>query len=168
MNEIEVKLGQDYKNWLTALKLRIRTVQLKAAVAVNTELLTFYWELGQDIVNKQKTSAWGDGFLKQLSVDLTSEFPEMKGFSISNIKYIKQWHLFYSKPDEKSQQPVGQITQIPWGHNIAIISKCKNISEALYYAQQTTENSWSRSVLIHQIESGLYQREGKSINNFSA
>ncbi|HPG36717.1 MAG TPA: DUF1016 N-terminal domain-containing protein, partial [bacterium] len=63
MNEIEVKLGQDYKNWLTALKLRIRTVQLKAAVAVNTELLTFYWELGQDIVTKQKTSAWGDGFL---------------------------------------------------------------------------------------------------------
>ncbi len=175
MNEIEVKLGQDYKNWLTALKLRIRTVQLKAAVAVNTELLTFYWELGQDIVNKQKTSAWGDGFLKQLSVDLTSEFPEMKGFSISNIKYIKQWHLFYSKPDEKSQQPVGQITEnifsqitrIPWGHNIAIVSKCKTITEALYYVQQTIENSWSRSVLVHQIESGLFSRDGKAITNFA-
>jgi predicted nuclease of restriction endonuclease-like (RecB) superfamily len=96
--------------------------------------LQFYWELGQDIVDKQKDTKWGDGFLEQLSIDLSSEFPDMRGFSLSNLKYIKQWYLFYSQELEKSQQAVGQksiaqLIQIPWGHNIAIISKCKNQDE---------------------------------------
>lgn len=101
-----------------------------------------------------------------------AEFPEMKGFSLSNIKYVKQWYLFYSQPDTISQQPVGQtvqqlVAQLPWGHNIAIISKCKDIKEAVYYTQQTIQNNWSRSVLVHQIESGLYNREGKATSNFA-
>jgi predicted nuclease of restriction endonuclease-like (RecB) superfamily len=109
-----------------------------------------------------------------------SEFPDMKGFSKRNLELIRQWFLFYSKHeliakqpvsqldnDTISQQPVGQIAMIPWGHNIAIISKCKNIKEALYYVQNTVQYNWSRSVLVHQIESGLYQREGKAITNFS-
>lgn len=201
---MEVKKLQtdiQYKNWLADLKTKVRSIQIKAALAVNKELLTFYWELGSDIVQKQSATNWGDGFLSQLSCDLTTEFPDMKGFSVRNLKYVRQWYLFYS-PDlqteslaigqqavaqlenEFSQQAVGQIgkqpaaqfvkqavsqiTQIPWGHNIAIISKCKNLEEALYYVRNTIAHNWSRSVLVHHIESGLYRREGKSISNFTA
>ena len=148
----------------------------------------------------------GEGFLLQLSKDLTAEFPDMKGFSERNLKYIRAWYLFYSQEDtigqqavaqladsnqadskdqqlvgqiqeaEKSQQiadlitkrTVSQITQIPWGHNIVIITKCKNLPEASYYIQNTITHNWSRSVLVHQIESGLYKREGKAVNNFAA
>lgn len=176
-------LNKEYKTWLAELKLKVRNAQLKAAVKVNTDLLLFYWDLGTDIVAK-----WGEGFLVQLSKDLISEFPDMKGFSLSNLKYIKQWYLFYSGGKVISQQPVGQITkhpvsqsqdnaigqqpvaqitQIPWGHNIVIISKCKNIKESLFYVHNTLAHNWSRDVLVHQIESGLYKREGKSITNFS-
>lgn len=86
----------EYKNWLATLKSKIRQVQLKAIVAVNRELLLFYWELGADIVEKQKSSSWGDSFLKTLSKDLMSEFPEIKGFSQTNLKLIRQWYQFYS------------------------------------------------------------------------
>jgi predicted nuclease of restriction endonuclease-like (RecB) superfamily len=163
----DLTINKEYKNWLTEIKLKIRNVQIKAAVKVNIELLHFYWELGADIVVKQATAKWGDGFLPQLSRDLMAEFPEMKGFSLSNLKYIKQWYLFYRQNNAISQQAVGQVTGIPWGHNIAIVTKCKDINEALYYVQNTMVHNWSRSVLMHQIESGLYQREGESVNNFA-
>ena len=99
----------------------------------------------------------------------------MKGFSVSNLKYMRQWFLFYTGGSSIGQQPVGQITQppvahitqIPWGHNLAIIAKCKVLDEALYYVQNTINHGWSRSVLIHQIESGLWQRDGKAISNFN-
>ena len=170
--------NKTYYSWLKELKHKVRLVQIKAAVKVNSELLQFYWELGQDIADKQRNAKWGDGFLKQLSIDLSSEFPDMKGFSLSNLKYIKQWYLFYSQEIGKSQQAVGQkpiakqavsqLVQIPWGHNIAIISKCKNLDEALFYIQKTIQNNWSRSVLTHHIESDLFKREGKAITNFKA
>ena len=164
-----------YKNWLADLKSKVRSIQIKAALAVNKELLTFYWELGADIVQKQSTTNWGDGFLSQLSADLIAEFPDMKGFSVRNLKYVRQWYLFYSQTGVLSQQAVGQIgqqavaqiTQIPWGHNIAIIAKCKNLEEAFYYVRNTIAHNWSRSVLVHQIESGLYRREGKAVSNFA-
>jgi len=160
--------NEAYSAWLKELKDRVRQVQIKAAVKVNSELLQFYWNLGQDIVEKQKNARWGSGFLKQLSMDLSSEFPDMKGFSERNIKYVRQWFLFYNRNNAIGQQAVAQLTQIPWGHNIAIVSKCKNTDEALFYAQKTIQNSWSRSVLVHQIESDLFRREGKAISNFKA
>lgn len=178
-----LRKDKDYSAWLKELKNRVRLVQIKAAVKVNSELLLFYWELGRDIVEKQKNAKWGDGFLKQLSIDLSSEFPDMKGFSLRNLKYTKQWYLFYSKEIEKNQQTVDQtslqshlysektiakqtvsqlkpkigqqavalLIQIPWGHNIVIISKCKNTDEAFFYIQKTIQNNWSRSVLTHHI-----------------
>lgn len=182
-----------YASWLSGLKDKVRNAQIKAVISVNRELLSFYWELGAEIVQKQLQSNWGDGFLLQLSKDLMAEFPEVKGFSRRNLEIIRQWHLFYTQLDlpvqiakqpvsqlppdhnnEISQQAVAQlkqpdalITLIPWGHNIAIISKCKNREEALYYVHSTITNNWSRSVLVHQIESGLYHREGKAITNFT-
>jgi len=170
----------DYKTWLAELKQKFQQTQLKAATQVNSTLLEFYWGLGSEIVEKQKSSVWGDGFLKQLSHDLMTAFPEIKGFSIRNLKYVRQWFLFYrpempigqqpvaqlSPQSAIAKQPVSQLMQIPWGHNLKIISKCKNREEALYYVQQTQAHGWSRSVLTHQIESGLWQREGKAIHNF--
>ena len=155
----------DYINWLTTLKAKLRQSQFKAAVAVNQELLKFYWDLGSDIVEKQSNAAWGTGFLTQLSQDLIAEFPDMKGFSRRNLELIRQWYLFWSE-QPNAKQLVSQITQIPWGHNLAIIAKCKNSDEALYYVQNIMNHGWSRSVLTHQIESGLWQREGKAITNF--
>jgi predicted nuclease of restriction endonuclease-like (RecB) superfamily len=195
----------EYRDWLIDIKQRIRQAQIKAAVQVNTALLTFYWELGADIVERQKSAKWGSGFLKQLSADLMAEFPDMKGFSYRNIRAIRQWYLFYNEDisnlatacDQIDQQPgvskfaetsafnnvaqavpqlddgsirqqaVTQLVQIPWGHNRVIISKCKDVAEALYYVNKTIENNWSRNVLTHQIESGLYHREGKAVTNFS-
>jgi predicted nuclease of restriction endonuclease-like (RecB) superfamily len=180
--------NREYKTWLTELKLKVRNTQLKAVVKVNTEMLSFYWGLGADIVAKQVNAKWGDGFLSQLSKDLINEFPQMKGFSRTNLMYIKKWYLFYSQGNKIIQLPVlqlskdaivpqavgqlrqeaiAQITQIPWGHNREIITNCKNVNEALFYVQNTIKYNWSRSVLVHQMESGLYKRDGKSVNNFA-
>ena len=173
-------ISQDYQSWIKDLKLKIRNVQIKVAVKINTELLYFYWELGADIVKKQAASTWGDKFLSQLSQDLLSEFPGIKGFSKRNLELIRQWFCFWSESFSITKQLVSQlpqtpkiewiidqITQIPWGHNIAIMSKCNNTDEALFYIQNTSMHNWSRSVLVHQIESNLFEREGKAINNFS-
>jgi predicted nuclease of restriction endonuclease-like (RecB) superfamily len=154
----------DYLNWLTALKQQFRQAQLKAVIKVNQTLLRFYWHLGGEILAKQQQTRWGDSFLAQLSQDLMTEFPEVKGFSTRNLKYIRQWRSFYAAI---GQQAVAQLCQLPWGHNIAIISKSQNTEEALYYVQNAITHGWSRAVLLHQIESGLWQREGKAMNNFA-
>jgi predicted nuclease of restriction endonuclease-like (RecB) superfamily len=91
----------------------------------------------------------------------------MKGFSRRNLELIRQWYLFWSEAAPIAKQPVSQLVQIPWGHNIVIIAKCKNPQEASYYIQNTVLHGWSRNVLIHQIENGLWQREGKVISNFT-
>ncbi len=149
----------EYKNWLTELKGRLLTVQLKTVVAVNKELLKFYWQLGADIATKQNESQWGDGLIKQLSHDLMSEFPDMKGFSVTNLKYIRRWYLFYCQHSAIGQQAVDQLNEsektpciqdivtIPWGHNIAIIIKCNTREEALFYVKNTQTHNWSRAVL---------------------
>lgn len=155
-----------YTQWLTTLKTRFRQVQLKAAVAVNTELLQFYWALGADIAAQQVEAQWGSGFLAQLSQDLMREFPEVKGFSLRNLKYIRQWHAFWQS-SAIGQQAVAQLAAIPWGHNLAIISKCPDPAQALFYVQQTQQHGWSRAVLTHQIESGLWQRQGLALHNFA-
>ena len=101
----------EYRDWLGDLKTRYRQVQLKAAVAVNTAMLQFYWELGADIVVKQKQFAWGSGFVSQLSADLMREFPEVRGFSVRNLKYIRQWHEYWVDAAPIGQQAVAQIAR---------------------------------------------------------
>jgi hypothetical protein len=136
-----------YVQWLSSLKLKVHAARIKAAVTVNRELLLFYWELGAEIVCKQAQSNWGDGFLSQLSKDMMAEFPDMKGFSKRNLELIRKWHLFYAQSGGTvaiAKQAVSQlsdvypqiqaseeiVTHIPWGHNIAIVTKCKNRDEA--------------------------------------
>lgn len=103
-----IQSNASYKKWLTELKQKIRTVQVKAAIAVNSEMLRFYWELGAGIVKKQATAKWGDGFLTNLSHDLLKEFPEVKGFSKRNLELIRQWYLFYSNKSTIAKQAVSQ------------------------------------------------------------
>ncbi len=159
-------ISPEYKTWLTALKQQFLQAQLKASVQVNSTLLAFYWNLGADIVNKQKDSAWGDGFLTQLSADLMAEFPDVKGFSKRNLEQIRKWYRFWSANPAIAQLPVAHLWQIPWGHHIAILSKSQSHDEASYYVAKTQKHGWSRSVLVHQMESGLWQREGKVLSNF--
>lgn len=166
-NQVTIIKDREYKDWLAQLKSKVRQVQIKAAVAVNEHLLKFYWELGLDIVEKQKNVAWGDKFIPQLSGDLMVTFPSMKGFSPRNLKYIRQWVEFWTTDTSIGLQVVAQLTQVPWGHNQIIIARCKSTQEALYYVKNTVEYGWSRTVLTHQIESNLWQREGKAISNFS-
>ncbi|GEO11373.1 PDDEXK nuclease domain-containing protein [Segetibacter aerophilus] len=172
-----------YKSWLEELKKRIQSAQIKAAIKVNTELLLLYWQLGKEIILKQEESSWGDSIMEQLSNDLTTAFPGMKGFSKRNLFYIRQWYLFYAEGFKRVPQLVAQlrennidplnsefvpqlVAQIPWGHNREIISKCHDVEEATFYVQQTIKKNWSRAVLVAQIETKLYQRQGKTIHNF--
>ncbi len=156
-----------YRQWLSDLKTRYRQVQLKAAVAVNTAMLQFYWELGADIAAQQGKHAWGSGFFAQLSADLMREFLGAAGFSKRNLEQVRRWHTFWNQSPPIAKQAASQLMGIPWWHHVVILSKCKQHDEALYCVQATQTHGWSRSVLTHQIESGLWQREGKAITNFA-
>ncbi len=115
-----MQLDNSYKDWFEQLKTKIRSAQLKAAVAVNSQLLQLYWDIGRSIVTKQEQAKWGDAILDQLSLDLKLSFPEISGFSRRNLYAIRQWYLFYSQQFEFVPQPVAQI---PWGHNRLLLSK---------------------------------------------
>lgn len=154
-------LDAEYKEWLMGLKSKIRSMQLKAAVAVNGALIEFYWELGRMITEKQSQTKWGDKLIDQVVRDLKTEFPDMAGLSNSNLKYCKRFYTFYQS--SMGQQPVDQI---PWGHNILIFSKSRDMHEADFYIRKTIENGWSRDVLGLQLKSQLYERQGKAITNF--
>ncbi|HED36748.1 MAG TPA: DUF1016 domain-containing protein [Ignavibacteria bacterium] len=154
----------EYLEWLNKLKSRIRRTQIKAALSVNSELIQLYWDIGKDLFEKQENKGWGNSVVENLSKDLKKEFPHMKGFSRRNLFYMKSFYSFYKSDFVKVQQLVAQI---PWGHNIKIISKSKNIEEAIFYLNETFENGWSRDILDIQIDSGLFERQGKAITNFS-
>lgn len=165
-------ITQEYKQFLFDIKSKIQSAQLKAHIKVNEEMLKLYWEIGSMIISKQKESSWGDKILENISKDLKEEFPALQGFSLRNIHYMKKWVLFYSNSqqavDEIVQQLVAQIFQIPWGHNTHIISKVKNIDEALFYISKTIENNYSRTQLVEQMSKELYLRSGKAITNFES
>ncbi len=159
--------NKDYKEFIENLKSRIRSSQIKAALSVNQEMLKLYWYIGSEIIKKQRTANWGDGILQQISKDIQKEFPDVKGFSVTNLKYMKLWVKFYSnRPQLVDDLDNTPIFKIPWGHNREIITKTRSVEEALFYVYKTIENNWSRNVLLNQIESGLYERQGKAINNF--
>lgn len=185
------KLDHDYKTWINELKLKIRSTQIKAAIAVNSALIEFYWELGKMITEKQSQTAWGGKILEQISKDLKEEFPEMQGFSVTNLRYCKlffRYFLIHPQLGDEIENAIhpqlgdefitlknselwidfNLIKQIPWGHIKLIIDKVKSNSETRFYIQQTIENNWSRDILGLQIKNKLFDRIGKSIINFKA
>jgi len=153
---------EGYEAFLGELRERIRTAQVRAALAVNRELVLLYWGIGRDILARQQKHGWGAKVVDRLAADLRKAFPEMAGFSPRNLKYMRA--LAEAYPDEPFVQQV--VAQIPWGHNVRILDYVRSPTEREWYIRQTIANGWSRNVLVHQIESGLYKRQGKALTNF--
>lgn len=164
-----------YFSWLKDVKDKLHRSQIKASLRINQAMLEFYWELGHDIDTLQKSHAWGSGFFERLSLDLRNEFPGQEGFSVTNLRYMKNWYLFYNQYFTNRYQAGNDLNNdtlpeilayIPWRHHIDILRKCKDVQEALFYIDATIKNNWSRSEMDHQIESNLYESKGKALTNF--
>lgn len=158
-------VDRHYKSFLKDIKERLKTAQIRAAMAANSELIKFYWQLGTDLIEKQKAFSWGDNFLQQFSNDIKKMFPEMQGFSKRNLEHMRRFAALYPNI-EFTKQPVSQL---PWGHIVRLMQTIGEENIRNWYAIQTIKNGWSRSVLEMQIESDLYERQGKSskkISNF--
>ena len=155
--------SNEYLNIVESIKQEIRTAQYRATVSVNRELLVLYHSIGE-VINEHKT--WGNKFVENLAADIKISFPDATGYSVRNLKYMAKFAAAYPD-DEFVQQPVAQI---PWGHNITLLDKLSDNEERLWYAEKIAENGWSRNVLVHQIESRLYQRRvlAEKVSNFES
>lgn len=151
-----------YAELLATVKDRVRTARVRAHRAANTELLTLYWSIGQAILDRQQDEGWGTRVIDRLAEDLRKEFPDMRGLSRSNLKYMRQAAAAW--PGPISQQPVGQL---PWGHVTVLLDKLTGPSERDWYAAAAVEHGWSRKVLLNQILGGLHQRLGAAPSNFA-
>ena len=161
----EQKLStKKYAALLASIKQRIQTAQVRAAVAVNQELVVLYWGIGREILTRQKQEGWGTGVIERLAKDLRSAFPDMRGLSPRNLGYMKAFAEAWA--DESILQ--APLAKLPWYHNLTLLEKVKSSEERLWYAEQTIQNGWSRNVLVVLIESGLYSRQGKAVTNFRA
>ncbi len=153
-----------YTDWLAELKTRIHAAQQRAALAVNRELVLLYWQIGRDILARQADQGWGAKVIERLAHDLRTAFPEMKGFSRANLMYMRAFAEAW--PDaEIVQQAVGQL---PWGHNLVLLTRLKDPALRLAYAQRAIQHGWSRNVLNIHIETRRVEREGQATTNFEA
>lgn len=155
-------IPSEYAAWLVDLKKQIREAQIRAVATVNSELVMLYWRIGKDILDRQDIQGWGSKVVGQLAADLKREFPDMKGFSRANLMYMRGFSESWPNVGIV-QQLVGQL---PWGHNLALLSKLKSVDNRIWYAQRSIELGWSRNLLVMQIESRLLEREGKAVTNF--
>ncbi len=187
--------SKNYIALVAQLKEEIRTSRIKASLNANVHLLSLYWKIGKVITEQEVSEGWGAKVVEQLAKDLRSEFPDMKGISPRNLRYMRNFAVAYPQflqvPDKAILQESdakleeGQFLQVPlakfeneimqaplaqitWYHHITLLDKVKDKEERLFYMQQTAEHGWSRNVLVHQIESGLYKRKGAAITNFDA
>ncbi len=155
---------EGYADWLADLKGRIHTAQQRATLAVNRELVLLYWQIGRDILARQASQGWGAKVIDRLAHDLRTAFPDMKGFSRANLMYMRAFAEAW--PDaEIVQQAVGQL---PWGHNLVLLTRLKDSQQRLAYAQSAIAHGWSRNVLNIHIETRLLERTGKAVTNFDA
>jgi predicted nuclease of restriction endonuclease-like (RecB) superfamily len=137
---------------------------VKAALAVNAELVLLYWSIGRDILGRQETEGWGAHVIDRLSTDLHVAFPDMKGLSPRNLKYMRAFAEAW--PDPRVVQQL--VARLPWGHNVRLLDRLDGPDDRLWYARQAIENGWSRNVLVAQIETRLHKRAGKALTNFKA
>ncbi|QZE31199.1 PDDEXK nuclease domain-containing protein [Pantoea ananatis] len=151
-----------YADWLADLKGRIHSAQQRAALAVNRGLVGLYWQIGRDILVRQAEQGWGAKVIERLAHDLRTAFPEMKGFSPRNLKYMRAFAEAW--PDAEFVQAV--LAQLPWYHQLALLDKLNSPEDRRWYATKAIEHSWSRNILVMQIETGLLQRSGSAVTNF--
>ena len=172
-----IRIDKDYIEWLKHVKKKFKNTQIKASIKVNDELLRFYWSIGKDIVNMQAESKWGGAFFETLSEDLKKMFPGAKGFSTTNLRYMKRYYNLFGEilpqlgaelPEATNLPQVGaEIYAIPWGHIKLIVDKCKDEPEkAMFFVDEVIKNNWSRAVLLNFLDTNLYERQGKAISNF--
>ena len=154
--------SESYEHFLSELKTRIRIAQIEASLSVNLTTTLLYWQIGREILQRQERQGWGTKVISQLAQDLKREFPDMRGFSRSNLTYMRAFARAW--PDEEFVHQLGG--QIPWKHNCAILDKLKDPDMRCWYIQKTIQNGWSRNVLIIQIETDLYRRLGGAMTNF--
>ncbi len=152
-----------YTVLLEDLKTRIASAQVRAALAVNRELVLLYWQIGRSILLQQHQQGWGAKVIDRLARDLRHAFPDIKGFSPRNLKYMRAFAAAW--PDEAIVQQLA--AQLPWFHNCVLLDKIAEPSVRAWYAQHAVEHGWSRNVLVHQIESNLYRRRGQALTNFA-
>ena len=153
---------EGYAELFDQLRARIESARLRASLAVNRELVLLYWSIGRDILDRQARLGWGAKVVDQLAADLRRAFPEMKGLSPRNLKYMRAFAEAW--PDEQIVQQA--VAQIPWGHNVRLLDRVADPAEREWYVRQTVEYGWSRNVLVHQIESKLFERQGRALTNF--
>lgn len=155
--------SNEYLNIVESIKQEIRTAQYRATVSVNRELLVLYHSIGE-VINEHKT--WGNRFVENLAADIKISFPDATGYSVRNLKYMAKFALRF--PEKEIVQAA--LAQITWYHHIALMDKVKSADEHIWYAEQVAKNGWSRNVLVHQIESGLYQRQvlAEKVSNFES
>jgi predicted nuclease of restriction endonuclease-like (RecB) superfamily len=153
-----------YAEWLAELKHRIHAAQQRATLAVNGELVLLYWQIGRDILARQAEQGWGAKVIDRLAKDLRSAFPEMKGFSPRNLKYMRAFADAW--PDADFVQAV--LAQLPWYHQLALLDKLPGPDERRWYAAKAIQHNWSRNVLVMQIETRLLERSGQAVTNFTA
>jgi hypothetical protein len=157
------QLNSEFAIWINSLKEKVHSARQKIAFSINSQLLELYWEIGKEVNEKITNAHWGTNVIEKIATELSSEFPDIKGFSRRNIYAIRQWYLFYAQKYEFVPQAVAQI---PWGHNRLIISKIKDLQIAEFYAEQCLKNAWDRDTLEIQIKSSLHNKIGSSSNNF--
>jgi predicted nuclease of restriction endonuclease-like (RecB) superfamily len=153
-----------YDGLLQELTESIRQAQVRAGLAINRELTLLYWKIGREIVERQQAQGWGAKVIDRLAEDLRKNFPEMKGLSARNLKYMRAFADAY--PDFEFVQ--AGPAQITWYHNCTLLDKLKDNGERAWFVAQTVEHGWTRDVMVHQIESGLYNRQGRAITNFQS
>ena len=153
-----------YAEWLADLKGHIHTAQQRTSLAVIHELVLLYWQIGRDILTRQANQGWGTKVIERLAQDLRTAFPEMKGFSPRNLKYMRAFAQAW--PDQEFVQAV--LAQLPWYHQLALLDKLKDSESRRWYAAKTIEHNWSRNVMVMQIETRLLERSGTAVTNFEA
>lgn len=161
-DNVQPVLPARYAEFLTEIKQKIQGAQLRASLAVTRELVLLYWQIGREILERQQRERWGAKVIDRLAGDLKTAFPDMRGFSSRNLKYMRAFAEAW--PDEEIVQQL--VAQIPWGHNVRLLDHVKDPVLREWYAKTTLQHGWSRDVLVHQIESGLHQRQGRAITNF--
>jgi predicted nuclease of restriction endonuclease-like (RecB) superfamily len=155
--------AQMYDRFLAGIKERIRTAQIKAALAANAELVLHYWDIGHAILANQKREGWGAKIIDRLAADLQRDFPKLTGYSVRNLKYMRAFAEAWPK------RPIVQqlAAQIPWGHNCVLLDRLSDARTREFYIRNIIQNGWARSVLVHQLDTDLHKRLGKAPSNFT-
>lgn len=164
MSRVITPVPEGYAGWLADLKLRIANAQHRAVQAVNREQIQLYWQIGHEIHERQQQQGWGAKVVERLASDLKQAFPEIKGFSSSNLKYMR--YFAEHCPDMRIGQQAAD--QLPWFHIVVLITKLDDSVQREWYAQQAIQQGWSRTTLSVQIRDKLHLRQANAVTNFAA